>query len=93
MKRVFLAPAFISVQTEFGSFDEYVWTFVSGNPLKSAFRTIADYPTKTAESDALSKDIKKRGFVGSTIIYAYRQAAGLVADHKVDCFVRRKRSR
>ncbi len=87
------AAAFIAVQKEFGSFDEYVWTFVSGKPLRSAFRTIADYPAKTATSDGLSKDLKKRGFrfVGSTIIYAYMQAAGLVDDHTVDCFVRRKR--
>ena len=67
------AAAFIAVQKEFGSFDEYVWTFVSGKAVRSAFRTITDYPAKTAESDALSKDLKKRGFrfVGSTIIYAY----------------------
>ena len=84
------AAAFLAVQREFGSFDDYVWSFVGGRPLKSRLRKIADYPAKTAQSDALSKDLKKRGFrfVGSTIIYAYMQAVGLVDDHTVDCFVR-----
>lgn len=89
------AAAFLAVQKECGSFDKYVWTFVSGKPLKNGFRNIADYPATTAQSDALSKDLKKRGFrfVGSTIIYAYLQAAGLVDDHTVDCFVRQKKTR
>ena len=85
------AAAFLAVQSEFGSFDAYVWEFVGGEPLRSSFRRLDEYPSTTPQSDALSKDLKKRGFrfVGSTIVYAYMQAAGLVDDHSVDCFVRR----
>lgn len=82
------AKAFLEVQKEFGSFDAYVWRFVGGQPLDGKRKGRGDVPAKTAESDALSKDLAKRGFtfVGSTIIYAYMQAVGLVNDHTVDCF-------
>lgn len=85
------AVAFLAVQQEFGSFDEYVWNFVGGAPIVNQFKTHADMVATTPESDALSKDMKKRGFtfVGSTIAYAYMQAAGLVNDHTTDCFCRR----
>ena len=81
------AKAFLKIQKEHGSFDKYIWGFVSGRPIKNAFRSMKDYPSKTDVSDAISKDLKKRGFrfVGSTIIYAYMQAAGLVQDHGVQC--------
>ena len=84
------AVAFLRVKAEFGSFDEYVWEFVGGSPIVSQFESHADMQATTPESDALSKDLKKRGFtfVGSTIAYAYMQAAGLVDDHTVDCFRR-----
>jgi DNA-3-methyladenine glycosylase I len=86
------AKAFLAVQKEFGSFDAYVWRFVGDKPLDGARRSMKDVPAKTAESDALSKDLSKRGFrfVGSTICYAFMQAVGLVNDHALDCF-RRKR--
>ena len=82
------ARAFLAIQKEFGSFDAYVWPFVGGRPVDGKRRTRADVPAKTADSDALSKDLQKRGFnfVGSTIIYAYMQAVGLVNDHMVTCF-------
>ncbi|MDJ0949649.1 MAG: DNA-3-methyladenine glycosylase I [Alphaproteobacteria bacterium] len=82
------AQAFLEIQKEFGSFDAYVWRFVGGTPIKNAWRAFKDVPAKTAESDALSKDLKKRGmaFVGSTIMYAYMQATGLVNDHLVQCW-------
>ncbi|RJP75477.1 MAG: DNA-3-methyladenine glycosylase I [Desulfobacteraceae bacterium] len=82
------AVVFLNIRKEFGSFDAYVWRFVGGKPIDGKRRTIRDVPAKTAESDALSKDLKKRGmsFVGSTIIYAYMQAAGMVNDHLVSCF-------
>jgi DNA-3-methyladenine glycosylase I len=82
------ARAFLQVQAEFGSFDAYIWRFVEGEPLQNSWPTLADVPTKTARSDAMSQDLKKRGFkfVGSTICYAYMQAAGMVNDHVVDCF-------
>ena len=82
------ASAFLDVQREFGSFDAYVWRFVGGTRLDNARTGLADVPASTPESDALSKDLKKRGFtfVGSTIVYAFMQAAGLVNDHTVDCF-------
>ena len=85
------ALAFLLVQQEFGSFDEYVWGFVGGAPIVNQFKSLAGLPATTAESDALSKDLKKRGFtfVGPTIAYAYMQAAGLVDDHTTDCFRRR----
>lgn len=82
------AQAFIAIQHEFGSFDTYVWKFVNHHPKVNRPKTLQDVPTHTQESDALSKDLKKRGmsFVGSTIIYAYMQATGMVDDHIVDCF-------
>ncbi len=81
------AKAFLEVQREFGSFDDYVWQFVNGAPLNGKRRG-SDVPASTAESDALSKDLKKRGFsfVGSTICYAFMQAVGMVNDHVVTCF-------
>lgn len=82
------AKAFLRVQREFGSFDEYVWRFVDGRPRVNRWRTFADVPACTAESDALSRDLLYRGFkfAGSTICYAFMQAVGLVDDHTVDCF-------
>ena len=82
------AQAFLAVQKEFGGFDVYVWQFVGGQPKRNAWKTLKEIPAKTAESDAMSKDLKKRGFsfVGSTICYAFMQAVGLVNDHVVGCF-------
>lgn len=82
------AQAFLAVQDEFGSFDQYIWGFVGGEPIKNARQTLHDIPAKTAESDAMSKDLAKRGFkfVGSTICYAFMQAVGMVDDHTVGCF-------
>ena len=87
------AQAFLTVQEEFGSFDRYVWQFVGGTPIVNRWGTMAQVPATSAVSDALSKDLKKRGFrfAGSTIIYAYLQAAGLVNDHTIDCFIRARR--
>ena len=84
------ARAFLEVQKEFGSFDAYVWRFVDGMPKVNTPRTLRDVQARTAESDALSKDLRKRGFsfVGSTICYAFMQAMGLVNDHAVNCFRR-----
>ncbi len=80
--------AFIEVRQAFGTFDAYIWRFVEGNPKVSAIKSLGEIPATTAESDAMSKDLKKRGFrfVGSTICYAFMQAAGLVNDHEVTCF-------
>ena len=82
------ARAFLDVQREFGTFDKYVWGFVGGKPVRNARASLKDVPAKTAESDAMSKDLLKRGFrfVGSTICYAYMQAVGMVNDHEVGCF-------
>ena len=82
------ARAFLAVQDEFGSFAEYQWGFVGGKPRKNRRRAMSDIPARTEESDALSKDLKKRGFifVGSTIIYAHMQATGMVNDHEMSCF-------
>jgi DNA-3-methyladenine glycosylase I len=82
------ARAFLAVQKEFGSFDAYLWRFVNGKPIVGRRIGLKDIPARTAESDALSRDLLKRGFkfVGSTICYAYMQAVGLVNDHAVDCF-------
>jgi DNA-3-methyladenine glycosylase I len=82
------AVAFLDVQREFGTFDAYIWRFVGGSPLQNARRSMKDVPATTPESDAMSKDLKKRGFtfVGSTICYAFMQATGMVNDHVVDCF-------
>jgi len=82
------AKAFLSVQKEFGSFDHYIWQFTGGKPRLNAWRSNQQVPAHTAESDDMSKDLKKRGFnfVGSTICYAFMQAVGIVNDHRVDCF-------
>ncbi len=82
------AKAFLRVQEEFGSFGRYVWQFVGGRSLVNARQSMKEVPARTAESDALSKDLKRRGFrfVGSTICYAFMQAVGMVNDHVVDCF-------
>ena len=82
------AKAFLDVQQEFGSFSDYVWQFVDGEPIQNRHRNDSDIPATSAESDALSKDLKKRGFkfVGSTIVYAHMQATGLVNDHVTGCF-------
>ena len=81
------ARAFLDVQHEFGSFDAYVWTFVGGKPIVNRWRSIAELPSKSALSDALSKDLARRDFrfVGSTIVYAFMQATGIVNDHLVAC--------
>lgn len=82
------AQAFLKVQEEFGSFDAYIWRFVNGKPVRNKFAAAAKLPAKTKQSDAMSKDLKKRGFrfVGSTICYAFMQATGLVNDHATTCF-------
>jgi DNA-3-methyladenine glycosylase I len=82
------AKAFLRVQQEFGSFDRYVWQFVNGRPKVNSWKRLGQLPARTAESDALSKDLKRRGFnfVGSTICYAFMQAVGMVNDHVVSCF-------
>jgi DNA-3-methyladenine glycosylase I len=82
------AKAFLAVQEEFGSFDAYQWRFVDGRPVQNRWRAIREIPAHTVQSDAMSKDLKSRGFtfVGSTIIYAHMQAVGMVNDHVIDCF-------
>ncbi len=82
------AQAFLKVQQEFGSFACYIWSFVDNRPLQNAWVSMKEVPTTTPHSDAMSKDLKKRGFkfVGSTICYAYMQATGMVNDHLADCF-------
>ena len=82
------AKAFLAVQEEFGTFSDYIWGFVDGKPIRNKFRRDRDIPATSPESDALSKDLKRRGFkfVGSTIIYAHMQATGLVNDHVTGCF-------
>lgn len=82
------AKAFLEVQKEFGSFDAYLWQFVGGKPKQNAWRSLQQVPARTPESDAISKDLTRRGFrfVGSTICYAFMQAVGLVNDHVVGCF-------
>jgi len=82
------AKAFLRVQEEFGSFDGYIWQFVAGKPLVNKRKSLRQVPARTPESDAMSKDLKHRGFkfVGSTICYAFMQAVGMVNDHVVDCF-------
>lgn len=82
------AKAFLIVQAEFNSFDKYIWGFVGGTPIQNARHTMKDVPARTAESDAMSKDLKRRGFkfVGTTICYAFMQAVGMVNDHLVECF-------
>jgi DNA-3-methyladenine glycosylase I len=82
------AAAFLAVQEEFGSFDAYIWGFVGGAPIKNGWHTDGEIPATSPESEAMSKDLKKRGFkfVGPTICYAFMQASGMVNDHVVDCF-------
>ena len=82
------AKALLAVSEEFGSFDAYIWHFVGGSPKRNAFRSLRDLPSSTAESDAMSRELKKRGFrfIGSTICYAFMQAVGMVNDHEVTCF-------
>ena len=81
------ARAFVDLQRECGSFDRYVWSFVGGKPIRNRWRSLREVPASTAESDALSRDLKRRGFrfVGTTIMYAFMQATGLVNDHLVAC--------
>jgi len=82
------ARLFLDIQDEFGSFDSYVWRFVGGKPLQSSFKTLDEVPARTAESDALSSDLRTRGFkfTGSVIMYAHMQATGMVNDHLLSCF-------
>jgi DNA-3-methyladenine glycosylase I len=82
------AQAFLKIQEEFGSFDDYIWQFVNHKTIQNKWKKMSELPAKTAESDAMSKDLKKRGFsfVGSTICYAYMQAAGMINDHITNCF-------
>lgn len=82
------ARAFIEVQDEFGSFDAYIWRFVNGKPIQNCWRELDEVPARTPESDAMSKDLKRRGFtfVGSTICYAFMQAVGMVNDHLTRCY-------
>jgi DNA-3-methyladenine glycosylase I len=82
------AKAFLAVQKEFGTFDAYMWSFVGGKAIQNRWREMKEVPARTAESDAMSKDLQKRGFtfVGSTICYAHMQATGMVNDHLVTCF-------
>ena len=84
------ARAFLEIQKEFGSFDRYVWKFVGGSPKLNRWKSMKQVPASTPESDALSRDLRKRGFrfVGSTICYAFMQATGLVNDHLLDCYCR-----
>lgn len=82
------AQAFLEIQKEFGSFDTYIWSFTSENPVKNEWKSMKDLPASTPLSDSVSKDLRKRGFrfVGSTIIYSYLQAVGIVNDHEISCF-------
>jgi DNA-3-methyladenine glycosylase I len=82
------AKAFLTVQSEFGSFDRYIWGFVGGSPIQNSRKSIKEVPARSSESDAMSKDLKRRGFkfVGTTICYAFMQAVGMVNDHLVGCF-------
>lgn len=82
------ARCFLEVQKEFGTFSKYIWGFVGGKPKKNKWKSMKDLPAKTAEAEALSKDLKKRGFkfLGPTVVYAHMQATGMVNDHATDCF-------
>jgi len=86
------AQAFLKVQKEFGTFDTYIWQFTGGRTIQNAFADTKQVPARTSESDAMSKDLRKRGFgfVGTTICYAFMQATGMVNDHIVDCFRHRE---
>jgi len=89
------AKQFLEVREEFGSFDHYIWRFVGGKPIVHKIKMLKDYPATSAESEALSKDLKRRGFkfVGSTICYAHMQATGMINDHAIDCFRRHEITR
>jgi DNA-3-methyladenine glycosylase I len=82
------ARAFLEAQEQFGSFDRYIWKFVNGKPIRNSWKKITDIPSRTPESDAMSEDLRERGFkfVGTTICYAFMQAVGMVNDHVVGCF-------
>lgn len=82
------AKAFMTIQKEFGSFSNYIWGFVDGKPVKNTYKLLSEVPANTPLSDALSKDLKKRGFkfVGTTVVYAHMQATGMVNDHETSCF-------
>ena len=82
------ARSFLEIQDQYGSFDTYIWQFVDGKPVQNSWKSLQEIPATTKESDAMSKELKKRGFtfVGSTICYAFMQAVGMVNDHTVDCF-------
>ena len=82
------ARQIIKIQKEFGSFDQYIWQFTGGEPKNNQWKTLSEVPSSTAESDAMSKDLKKRGFkfIGTTICYAFMQATGMVNDHTLDCY-------
>ena len=86
------AKKFLDIQREYGNFDTYIWKFVKGKPIVHTLKRLSDYPAISPESDALSEDLKKRGFkfVGSTICYAHMQATGLINDHSVNCFRRKE---
>ncbi len=86
------AKAFLAVEEDFGSFDRFIWQFVGGRPRLNAWESLSEVPASTPESDAMAKELKRRGFkfVGSTICYAYMQAVGMVNDHTTDCFRRRE---
>lgn len=88
------ARAFLAVQEQYGSFSDYIWQFVDGQPVLNHWQKITDVPTHSKQSDAMAKDLKKRGFtfVGTTICYAFMQAVGMVNDHTVDCFRHQARS-
>ena len=86
------AKIFLEIQKEFGSFDAHIWSFVKGKPIVNCIKSLSDYPATSPQSDALSRDLKRRGFkfVGSTICYAHMQATGLINDHSVNCFRRKE---
>jgi len=86
------AQAFLTIQKEFGSFDEYIWGFTGGKTIRNRWKALTDIPASTPKSDAMSKELKKRGFrfVGSTICYAFMQATGMVNDHTIGCFRRKE---
>jgi DNA-3-methyladenine glycosylase I len=83
------AKAFLEVQEQYDSFSNFIWQFVDGKPIKNSWKSVQEYPTKSVESDKMSKELKKRGFtfVGTTICYAFMQAVGMVNDHTVDCYL------
>ena len=86
------AGRFLEVQEQFGSFEAYIWSFIDDKPILNVLRKLEDYPSKSSQSEAISKDLRKRGFsfVGPTIIYAHMQATGMVNDHTIDCYRRRE---